>query len=201
MTKRDLISIILARVNGGSFGSDIFKKIHPKIIEQYINLGINNAMFQIFKDTNNYDTYCKWYLDNEVSYFGMGVYICPYPMSLQQNVSKSNSVVKIVPSEDYDSVTFLPVNFSEAAASKRSGVMGRNGIIGFTTASEFIHFFNHNKDIEKVNILAFKPLEEYGLDESIMLPSGAEDIILTFVLKYAITDTSNKLVTDSNPDN
>lgn len=200
MTKREFINMILTTINGGSFHQDVFKKVHPKVLESYIELGLNDIMFNIFKDTRNYELYAKWYESIPIKKYIMGLYSCEYPSALMQTVTKSNSVIRIVPTEEFDSTMFMPSTATEAAQISRLGTGGRNSVVPYVTLKEHIEFYNHNKNISEVNILAFKPINEYNSSDDLPIPAGSGEALLQFVLKYAISQTPDKLSTDQNPD-
>lgn len=201
MTKKEFINVILTRINGGSFGIDVFKKVHPKILSTYIELALNDAMFNIFKmKPNNYDSYSTWFTDVEVEPYIMGIYRSNYPTPLLQNVSKANSIRRIVPTEDWESVIFLPSTPTEAAQIQRLGTATRNGVVSYVTQIDYITYYNMNKNIVKVNILAFKPVSEYNMEDELPLPAGASSYVLDFVYKYALNEVPIKNITDSNPE-
>lgn len=193
---------MLTRINGGEFNADIFKKLHPKIIENYIELATSNVMFQIFKaNPNNYDTYCKWYPSCAIVPYIMNLYKADYPTKFNQDTTKGNSIKKIVCTEDYETALFFPSTVTEAIQLMRAGTTGRQNTIPFVTQKDGIVFYGHNKNITSVNIFAFKPLSEYGKDEDLPIPAGSEEIILQFVYKYALGEQPAKMVVDGNPDN
>ena len=200
MTKQEFINLILTRINGGSFTLDAWKKAHPKIIQSYVELALNGVFIKLFKDEGNYDLYCRWYEDIDVTQGIMGLFESELPVDVLQNNLKGNSVKRIVPIGDWKSYTFMPSVSTEAASISRLGTTVRNSVVPYSVTDNKVMYYKKNLQVEKVNILMIKPVSEYDKDDSLPIPAGSEEYVLTFVLKFLETQKPDELAVNANPD-
>lgn len=198
MTKNELIELVQTNINGGQFNLDIWKKAHPLIVEKYLSLALNAAMFNAFKKTpSNYELYSKWV--NNLSIYSEGDrYYVDLPISVAQNTTRGNNVIKIAYTDDDNKLTFLPASVVHGSALYRLGTLGRHGIIVYTQQDNKVWFKNLDKDIENVDICVIRPFEDYDENEEIGIPAGQEDFVMSFILKYFQSQKPNTHTTDNN---
>lgn len=196
MKKIELIELIQEKYNGGSLNPDIYKKLHPLVLEKYISMGLNVIFYQIFKqDQSGLDAYARWYREQDVKEEN-GVKYLDLPVDLVQMPNGTTSVREINLTEDNLTSLFTYCKSSEISRKKRSGAVTRMGKTLFTVTNR-IEFENIDPLIEKVNVLMITPFSDLSEDEEIVIPQGQDKVLMDLVFDFIKQAAEKDNVTDN----
>jgi hypothetical protein len=173
MIKMKLIELVQHTLAGGQINPDIWKKAHPTVVAEHVNLAMNTILYEVFrKEPNALDIYCKT-VDAGVTKGDNGWY-SDLGLSPMQFPNNNYGIARIsLPEDDY-SLTFLPLSKLAHATNSRSGVIGRMGIIPFRYEQGRILYGSESSlvDIPKVKISVVLPFSEMDDTDDIIIPLG-----------------------------
>lgn len=194
MKKGELIEIIQSYKTSGIITSDVLKNAHPIIVSKYIDMALNNIMFEIFKkNPEEVDIYGKWYNGVDIKSIS-GNYYCDLPCTKIQLPKNTPYIRSIVEQGNRDSSTFIYSKSTSRSVFSRLGTINRSGCITYSIEDKIYFDSNFDKNITKVDMFAITAFSDLSDNDEFPIPAGQDLNLIQLVLKFINGEQTDKKI-------